>query len=568
MAKRIFDCFTFFNELDVLELRLNELHEHVDMFVLVESTMTFKGAPKALIFAEHKERYERFLHKIVHVVIDDMPDVEDPRLREHHQRRGIIRGLVGLEPEDIVIVSDVDEILRRSTIDLLRSRSGYFLIDMPMFQFFLNTRALANGWNKVFAYSYRLHEAIPDFSRVRVQQIATFEKFINENHLVKDGGWHFTFLGGVEAVRNKIGAYAHHGGYYDTLQRPNEAEDQLRIGYQLGRHDITDFVEVDISFPDYLRENIEIFVVKGLVKPAIVRIRELEEAFRHSEKQRRALQTQIDADRAKQPEGKPSGGNGVVSLRPSDNLPTRSDTKMSPEEAANAKGDASVSDETTKGPTADAIGADIAALFSQIRTKMRQYRAVAGRYYPAVLDGPPAIPRSANLASCRLLADRHDLIAELPTGGIFVEVGTLYGDFITKVIEINKPSHVHLFDLSFKNIRPENQAKLDAFGKVTYHTGDSSFLLSKLEDGSVDIVYVDGDHSYAGVWKDLIQALRVLKPDGYLVCNDFTNWDPIQCIPYGVFSAVSRFANEHNLTFEYLALQQNGFHDVCLRRAK
>jgi len=57
----------------------------------------------------------------------------------------------------------------------------------------------------------------------------------------------------------------------------------------------------------------------------------------------------------------------------------------------------------------------------------------------------------------------------------------------------------------------------------------------------------------------------VLKPDGRLICNDYTTWDPIQCIPYGVYSAVNRFANERSLQFEFLALHPYGFHDVCLR---
>lgn len=70
----LFDCFTFFNELDLLEIRLEELSSVVDWFVLVEATRTFSGRPKPLYFEENKERYSKFLHKIVHVKLGYMPE--------------------------------------------------------------------------------------------------------------------------------------------------------------------------------------------------------------------------------------------------------------------------------------------------------------------------------------------------------------------------------------------------------------------------------------------------------------------------------------------------------------
>ena len=165
MDKRVINCFTFFNELELLELRLHELNPVIDRFVLVEATKTFKGAPKELLYEKHKQRYATFHDKIIHVIVDDMPDAEDPRLREHHQRRCIARGLRDLRPDDIIIVSDVDEILRPSSIMEMRNKDGYFMVDMPMFQFFMNTRAIERGWDKVFAFSYSMVSEIPDFSR-------------------------------------------------------------------------------------------------------------------------------------------------------------------------------------------------------------------------------------------------------------------------------------------------------------------------------------------------------------------------------------------------------------------
>src|SRR3954464_1583382 len=91
----IYDCFTFFNELDLLEIRLNELDPVVDKFVLVEATKTHQGKDKPLYFLENKARYEKFLAKIIHVVVNEYPDYEGKSawLLEHHQRNMIIEGL-------------------------------------------------------------------------------------------------------------------------------------------------------------------------------------------------------------------------------------------------------------------------------------------------------------------------------------------------------------------------------------------------------------------------------------------------------------------------------------------
>jgi SAM-dependent methyltransferase len=209
---------------------------------------------------------------------------------------------------------------------------------------------------------------------------------------------------------------------------------------------------------------------------------------------------------------------------------------------------------------------DTEQAFRTVRERLAAYLQRRGRFYPGVLDGTPVAPRPELLKGCEVLADRLEIMRRLPQNRVFAEIGTLFGDFIVDVIDIQRPLEVHLFDQSFEPLRPENRARLDSYGNAFYHTGDSSRLLAEFPDATFDVVYIDADHSYEGVWKDLMQGLRVLKPDGRLVCNDYTSWDQIQCIPYGVYSAVNRFANEQNLQFEYLALHPYGFHDVCLRR--
>ena len=107
----IIDCFPFFNELDVLELRLNILDSVVDKFVLVEASKTQSLIDKPFYFEDNKDRFAKFLHKIVHIKVQDYPN-EGGWAMENFQRNCILRGLkhLDLNTHDIVGISDVDEI--------------------------------------------------------------------------------------------------------------------------------------------------------------------------------------------------------------------------------------------------------------------------------------------------------------------------------------------------------------------------------------------------------------------------------------------------------------------------
>ena len=210
---------------------------------------------------------------------------------------------------------------------------------------------------------------------------------------------------------------------------------------------------------------------------------------------------------------------------------------------------------------ADQIECDLEAL----RRAINAYHGKHHKFYRSAFDGPPSVPRPELLTSCRLVHDREEIIRILPGNGIFAEVGTLFGDFIAKVIEINRPREIHLFDYGMQNIRPEHQKVLNLHESVNYHIGDSSHNMGEMPDGYFDVIYVDADHSFEGVWKDLAVAHKKIKKGGYIVCNDYTNFDPIQLVPYGVYAAVNKFANENDYSLVYVALAAMGFHDVALQ---
>ncbi|MFZ2310324.1 MAG: N-acetylglucosaminyltransferase, partial [Patescibacteria group bacterium] len=134
----IYDCFTFFNELDLLEIRLNILDGVVDKFVLVEATKTFSNIDKPLYFNENKERFKKFEDKIIHIIVDDYPVFETAWTYDWHQRNCIARGLVNCKLDDVILVSDLDEIPDPSKIIEYKDYPGVKVFKQRMFYYFLN----------------------------------------------------------------------------------------------------------------------------------------------------------------------------------------------------------------------------------------------------------------------------------------------------------------------------------------------------------------------------------------------------------------------------------------------
>ena len=240
---RVFDCFTFFNELDILDIRLTELDPLVDYFVLVEATRTFTGKPKPLYYADNRGRYERFAQKIIHVVVDDLPlDAESHWAREAFQRDAIMRGLTQARPDDRIIISDCDEIPKPA---LLRQALRYrglsrrivaFWCDNYIFRLNLSNaghdhrlgpRLLTRGVLKSpqaireiqFRFSKRPYLRFltaPMASQRIFRRLGTFLW----PTIVWHGAWHFTHMGGLTTVNLKIVSDSHAD---ENSQLTNEA---------------------------------------------------------------------------------------------------------------------------------------------------------------------------------------------------------------------------------------------------------------------------------------------------------------------------------------------------------
>jgi beta-1,4-mannosyl-glycoprotein beta-1,4-N-acetylglucosaminyltransferase len=242
----IWDTFLFHNELDLLECRLTELQDCVDRFVLVEAPVTFQGRPKPLYYGENKKRFAAWEDKIVHVVADNLPDGgigirECAWGREGVQRENIFRGLGDASPDDLILLGDVDEIPRAHMIGP-QMWPGVTLV----FSY------------HVFAVDWLHPEPWPGTMVQRLNGISSFCQVRDMRRgwpRVPDAGWHFSFLGGCEAVHEKVNAYSH-VEYRDDMPRWMNAHggrmalDADTMTHLVGQR----ATRVDDSFPRWIRE--------------------------------------------------------------------------------------------------------------------------------------------------------------------------------------------------------------------------------------------------------------------------------------------------------------------------
>lgn len=209
---KVYDCFTFYNELDLLDLRLAMLYDVVDHFVIVESTSTFQNQSKPLFLKDNWLRYKQYHDKIIHVVVD--LDNADPWQNERHQRDSIMLGLADASPHDVAIIGDVDEFIRPDSIRQIRnSPAVVFGLRVPYFNFKFNYMLVSDPesycvWSTASRVDLLTSPEDLRRSRWTLNQFPyTHRDSIIE--IIEHAGWHFTYLGNDDFIRNKLKSFAH-----------------------------------------------------------------------------------------------------------------------------------------------------------------------------------------------------------------------------------------------------------------------------------------------------------------------------------------------------------------------
>jgi hypothetical protein len=166
------------------------------------------------------------------------------------------------------------------------------------------------------------------------------------------------------------------------------------------------------------------------------------------------------------------------------------------------------------------------------------------------------------LLQAQVYSDRYDMLKVLPRGGVVAEVGVWRGDFSAKIIETCVPRALHLIDIDFSPFRDSNVAG----APVVRHEGDSAAILASFAPDTFDWIYVDGDHTYPGVVRDLAAAHKVLKRGGFMMCNDYATWCARVASPFGVARAVNEFVIENRYAVRGLGLSRSSLPDLLLQK--
>ena len=251
----IFDCFPFFNELDLLEIRLRLLNKIVDKFVLIESNRTFSLKKKKLYFLENRERFGKYENKIIHIIVKDTPALFNkffiPRpksllwrllhkkrinLNAHDidsfQRNMVTEGLSDCRDEDIIILSDVDEIPNPKIISQIDPENNRYALEMQNFCYYLNGKLfeknnLPVSWIGSSIIKYKNFRSF--HAEAREARILTISNDTSYKK-IRNGGWHFGYLGGLEKVQYKIRSAAHTELNTKNINNKQKIQKQINEG--------------------------------------------------------------------------------------------------------------------------------------------------------------------------------------------------------------------------------------------------------------------------------------------------------------------------------------------------
>ena len=287
---KIFDCFMFFDEEIVLDIRLNVLNEFVDYFVIVESRYNHNGHEKKLNFDINK--YKKFQKKIIYLIHENIPkEIEkidnndnehqkdakyifNAAYRENDQRNFIINGLKDADDNDIILISDVDEIPNLKNVKFKDIEEKLIFFNQEMFYYKLNLKLPNLNWvgtkscKKKYLKNPQWLRNIKDrkYPLYRLDTIFSNIKYSNIK-FIENGGCHFTNIKTAEQIKFKLESYLHHREFEVKPVSLNEINEMIikkkaiydlkldkrdqKIGYgnELEKYDIK-------NLPNYIQENL------------------------------------------------------------------------------------------------------------------------------------------------------------------------------------------------------------------------------------------------------------------------------------------------------------------------
>ena len=257
----IYDCFQYFNEDHIVDLRFNILKDSVDFFVIVESTINHQGERKKLHFDINK--YKSLKKKIIYIVVDDTPKeiIKSHKggesLVEQHQRNSILKGLKKCDDNDLIILSDVDEIPDLNKLKIF-DKNNYAVFSQKMFMYKLNLLNMSeDNWHGS-KICLKKNLKSPQWLRNLKFKKYPFCRIDKPKNLqiIENGGWHFSYLQKAENISKKIKSFSHGEFNKDHIINEENIKTKIEKGEDIfeREHKIKK-IEMDSSFPEYILKN-------------------------------------------------------------------------------------------------------------------------------------------------------------------------------------------------------------------------------------------------------------------------------------------------------------------------
>ena len=229
----IYDCFQYFDEDHLLDIRLNILDQYVKKFVISEATYTHNGSKKKLNF--DIKNFKKFKDKITYLVVDESPknilklndsDSEEKKgdksilngmARDYYQRERLVKGLIDANENDIILISDLDEIPNLTNVNFASIKNKIIIFEQKMFYYKLNLLYKDSLWHGTKACRKKNLVSPQWLRNIKAKKYPTWrfdllfsKKKYSDIFFVKDGGWHFTYLKSPDDLEKKLLNFAHH----------------------------------------------------------------------------------------------------------------------------------------------------------------------------------------------------------------------------------------------------------------------------------------------------------------------------------------------------------------------
>jgi beta-1,4-mannosyl-glycoprotein beta-1,4-N-acetylglucosaminyltransferase len=263
-SKKIVDCFTFYNELELLKYRLTILNDYVDYFVLVEATNTHVGKIKPLFYQENKELFKEFNHKIIHIIVDDFshkyPNINiannEQWINERFQRNCIKRGLdkLQLNDDDIFTVTDLDEIPDPKLLQKIKANEVIIdsnIIELDLYYYNLNCK-IDHLWRLSKMISYKKYKEL-GFSCEQIRQNMSFE-------IIPNAGWHLSYFGNEQFIKNKIENFGHQEFNIEDFTNKNNILNRIKNQKDLYNRCGNSIINIEIKDNNYLPPKYDVYL--------------------------------------------------------------------------------------------------------------------------------------------------------------------------------------------------------------------------------------------------------------------------------------------------------------------